>query len=109
MSWHVEGTYFENCNCDFECPCTVTPGQPATGDRCTFLVAFNIQRGEIEGVAVGGHAVARLAETPKQMGDGNWRAVWTIDYQASKQSFLKPTALLTGHPGQPTPYHLPPI
>src|SRR5260370_668700 len=40
MSWHVEGTYFENCNCDFECPCTITPGQPATGDRCTFLVAF---------------------------------------------------------------------
>src|SRR6266851_2438832 len=70
MSWHVEGTYFENCNCDFACPCTVTPGEPATGDRCTFLVAFNIQRGEIEGVDVGGRAVAWLAETPKKIGDG---------------------------------------
>jgi len=86
MSWHVEGTYFENCNCDFACPCTVTPGQPATGDRCTFLVAFNIQRGEIEGVDVGGRAVAWLAETPKKMGDGNWRVGWIIDDQASKES-----------------------
>src|SRR5207248_10260065 len=24
MSWTVEGTYFENCNCDFACPCAVT-------------------------------------------------------------------------------------
>ncbi len=101
MSWHVEGTYFENCNCDFACPCTVTPGEPATGDRCTFLVAFNIQRGEIEGVDVGGRAVAWLAETPKKMGDGNWRVGWIIDDQASKEQFDNLSALFTGKLGGP--------
>ncbi|TMG42354.1 MAG: VldV, partial [Chloroflexi bacterium] len=31
MSWSVEGTYFENCNCDFACPCLVTSfAAPAT-------------------------------------------------------------------------------
>src|SRR5260370_16470653 len=101
MGWNVEGPYFENCNRDFECPCTITPGQPATGDRCTFLVAFNIQRGEIEGVDVGGHAFAWLAETPKKMGDGNWRVGWIIDDKASKEQFEKLSALFTAKWGGP--------
>jgi hypothetical protein len=35
MAWKLEGTYFENCNCDWVCPCSVTSfALPATGDRC---------------------------------------------------------------------------
>ena len=50
MSWTVEGTYFENCNCDFACPCTVTSfAAPATQDRCQVVLAYHIQRGEIDG------------------------------------------------------------
>src|SRR5207249_7229139 len=37
MSWTVEGTYFENCNCDFACPCTITsfasPGTERSEER----------------------------------------------------------------------------
>ena len=101
MSWHVEGTYFENCNCDFSCPCTITPGKPATGDRCTFLVVFNIQRGEIDGVDVSGRAVAWLAETPKKMGEGNWKTGWIIDDQAWRDQVEKLSALFTGKLGGP--------
>ena len=101
MSWNVEGTYFENCNCDFACPCTITPGKPATGDRCTFLMAFKILRGEIEGVDVGGCAVAMLGEAPKKMGDGNWRVGWIIGDQASKAQVDKLTAVFTGRLGGP--------
>src|SRR5436305_1206320 len=42
MSWSVEGTYFENCNCDFACPCLVTSfAAPATQDRCTLVLAYH--------------------------------------------------------------------
>src|SRR5205085_8582377 len=45
MSWTVEGTYFENCNCDFACPCTVTSfGSPGTEKRCQVVLAYHIQR-----------------------------------------------------------------
>ena len=34
MAWKLEGTYFENCNCDWVCPCTVTSfASPATAAR----------------------------------------------------------------------------
>lgn len=32
MSWSLEGAYFENCNCDFACHCTVTTF--ASGASC---------------------------------------------------------------------------
>lgn len=101
MSWHIEGTYFENCNCEFACPCTVTPGKLATGERCTFLLVFNIERGEIEGVDVSGRAVAFAAETPKNMGDGNWKIGWIVDDQASGEQVDKLTAVFTGKLGGP--------
>ncbi|TMG06888.1 MAG: DUF1326 domain-containing protein, partial [Chloroflexi bacterium] len=48
MSWTVEGTYFENCNCDFACPCSVTSfGSPATQDRCQVVLAYHIEKGQI--------------------------------------------------------------
>ncbi|TME94183.1 MAG: DUF1326 domain-containing protein, partial [Chloroflexi bacterium] len=49
MSWTVEGTYFENCNCDFACPCSVTSfAAPGTEDRCQVVLAYHIQRGQID-------------------------------------------------------------
>ena len=61
MPWHVEGTYFENCNCDMVCPCS-TSGltAPADNERCNVALAFHVETGEVNGVDVGGHhAVTR--------------------------------------------------
>ena len=42
MSWKVEGTYFENCNCRWVCPCTVSSlTMPATQERLVlFLLGY---------------------------------------------------------------------
>ena len=41
MSWHVKGTYFENCSCDSVCPCTTSVlSRPADTERCS---AFGIE------------------------------------------------------------------
>lgn len=50
MAWRLNGTYFEACNCDVACPCTITSLQmPATHERCNAMLAFHVDDGEIEG------------------------------------------------------------
>jgi hypothetical protein len=102
MAWKLQGTYFENCNCDFACPCTVTSlTAGATYDRCQVILAFHLDSGEIDGVDVGGLSVAVVADTPKQMTDGNWRLGAIIDDKASKEQHDKLVGVFSGQMGGP--------
>ena len=102
MSWSVEGTYFENCNCNFACPCTVTSfGSPATQDRCQVILNYHIQKGEIDGVDVSGHSVSVVADAPAKMLDGNWRVGVIIDDKASKEQADKLAGVFSGQMGGP--------
>ena len=102
MAWTVEGTYFENCNCDFACPCTVTSfAAPGTEDRCQVVLVYHIQRGQIDGVDVSGHSVAVVADAPAKMLDGNWRVGLIIDDKASKEQADKLGGVFGGSMGGP--------
>lgn len=80
VAWNIEGTYFENCSCDAVCPCTWSSlAQPATHDFCKFLITIHIDSGAIEGTDVAGRTFAILAQTPKQMTDGNWKVGLFVD------------------------------
>jgi len=102
MSWTVEGTYFENCNCDFACPCSVTSfGSPATQDRCQVILNFHVAKGEIDGVDVSGHSVSVVADALAKMLDGNWRVGLIIDDKASKEQADKLAGVFSGATGGP--------
>jgi len=102
MSWTLEGTYFENCNCDFACPCSVTSfGSPATQDRCQVILNYHVEKGEIDGVDVSGHSVSVVADAPAKMLDGNWRVGLIIDDQASKEQADKLAGVFSGATGGP--------
>ena len=102
MSWKVEGTYFENCNCDFACPCSVTTFvSPGTEDRCQVILAYHVTRGTVDGVDVSGHSVALVADAPPQMTDGNWRVGLIIDDKASKEQADKLAGVFSGQMGGP--------
>jgi hypothetical protein len=102
MSWNVEGTYFENCNCTFACPCSVTTfASPGTEDRCQVVLAFHVTRGTIDGVDVAGHSVAVVADAPARMLDGNWRVGLIIDDKASKEQADKLAGVFSGQMGGP--------
>ena len=102
MSWNVEGTYFENCNCTFACPCSVTSFvTPATQERCQVVLAFHIARGKIDGTDVSGHTVAVVADAPAQMTSGNWRVGLIIDDKASKEQVEKLAGVFSGQSGGP--------
>jgi hypothetical protein len=102
MSWTVEGTYFENCNCTFACPCSVTSfATEATQDRCQVVLAYHVQKGQIDGVDVSGHSVAVVADAPGKMLDGNWRVGLIIDSKASKEQADKLAGVFSGQMGGP--------
>jgi hypothetical protein len=102
MAWKLEGTYFENCNCDWVCPCTVTSfASPSTGDRCQVILNYHVRRGEVDGVDVSGRSVSIVADSPKRMLDGGWRVGVIIDDKASKEQADKLTAVFAGQVGGP--------
>jgi len=102
MAWKLEGTYFENCNCDWVCPCTVTSfAALSTGDRCTVILNYHIGRGEVDGVEMSGRSVSIVADSPKRMLDGGWRVGLIIDDKASKEQADKLTAVFAGKVGGP--------
>ncbi|MFE4228899.1 DUF1326 domain-containing protein [Arthrobacter sp. NPDC056886] len=102
MPWHVEGTYFENCNCDMICPCTAT-GQtaPADNDRCNVALAFHVETGEVNGVDVGGLTVCVLADTPALMSEGGWKVGLLMDAAASAEQAEALGAVFGGQLGGP--------
>lgn len=102
MSWRLDGTYFENCSCDMVCPCT-TSGltMPADQDRCRVVLAFHVDRGEVDGLDVSDKTVVVVADTPPVMADGNWRVGVVMDATASAEQAAGLGAIFGGQAGGP--------
>ena len=101
MAWKLDGTYFENCSCDFSCPCVLSLDSGADYDRCEVLLVFHIQAGEVDGVDVSGLGVALVVDTPKVMSEGNWRVGVVIDSAASDEQAEKLGGVYSGGLGGP--------
>ena len=102
MAWSLEGTYFENCSCDTICPCTWSGlTAAATNDRCYAMLAFHIDRGDIEGVDVSGLTFAMVVDSPPVMGDGGWKLGVVMDGAATDQQAGALGRVLVGELGGP--------
>jgi hypothetical protein len=102
MAWRMQGTYFENCNCDMVCHCT-TSGLTASGDydRCHLALAFHVDSGDVDGVDVSGLTVAVFVDAPPVMGEGNWRVGMLMDAAASQEQAEALGAVFSGQRGGP--------
>jgi hypothetical protein len=102
MAYRLEGTYFENCNCDVACPCgTTNLVLPATNERCNFLMAFRVGAGDVEGVDVSGATFAVVGDTPGQMSDGGWRVGMLFDDGTSEEQRDALMRVVSGQLGGP--------
>ncbi|MDR0358477.1 MAG: DUF1326 domain-containing protein [bacterium] len=102
MPWKIEGTYFENCNCEWVCPCTVTSlTAPATQDRCQVVLVYHVGQGSVDGVDVSGLSVAVVADTPRMMTDGNWNVGLILNEQATQQQADALAGVFSGQLGGP--------
>ncbi|MFI5313650.1 MAG: DUF1326 domain-containing protein, partial [Candidatus Dormibacteria bacterium] len=57
--------------------------------------------GEIEGADVGGLTVAVVADTPRQMTDGNWNLGLIVDAKASEEQADRLSGVFSGQKGGP--------
>jgi len=90
MSWHVQGTFFESCNCEAVCPCFFL-GPPTEGE-CTSLIAWHIDDGKDGEVVLDGLNVAAAVYSPGPMPTTEWRLALYLDERASdaqKQSLMR--------------------
>ena len=102
MAWRLDGTYFENCSCDMVCPCT-TSGLTRPGDqeRCRVVLAFHVDRGEVDGLDVSDRSVVVVADAPQVMAEGNWRLGLVMDAAASPEQAAGLGAVFGGQAGGP--------
>lgn len=101
MSWNVEGTYFETCNCEAVCPCTASLALGAHNDRCRVILVFHVTEGAVEGTNVNGLTVAVVIDSPKVMSEGDWRLGLLVDAAASDEQAGKLAAVFGGELGGP--------
>lgn len=102
MGWTMEGTYFENCSCDAICPCTWSAfAARATHDRCFAMLAFHVDRGDVEGVDVSGLTFALVIDSPPTMSDGGWKLGVVLDGAATDDQAAALGRVLGGELGGP--------
>ena len=100
-TWQVQGQYYENCSCDYVCPCL--PAQMAvkpTQGSCTFAMAFQIERGYFGNVALDGLGFVLLGYTPEEMGKGNWSVGVIVDERATPEQRDAIAGIASGSSGQ---------
>lgn len=101
-AWEVQGQYYENCSCDYVCPCV--PGQMTvrpTKGSCTFAMGFQIERGRHGDVVLDGLGFIVVGYTPEEMGKGNWSVGVVVDERATQEQRDAITGIASGQAGGP--------
>lgn len=90
--WHMQGTEFTNCNCDWGCPCQFN-GSPSRG-HCRALSFVQIERGHFDNVELDGLRWGILAAWPGPIhhGDGTLQAIIDQRADAKQQAALEAIA-----------------
>lgn len=97
MSWNLEGTYMETCNCATACPC-VFLSDPTEGE-CGVLVGWHIDKGNDGGVSLDGLNVAFAVYSPGNMATNKWRVAVYLDDRASEEQRGALTRIFGGQAG----------
>lgn len=98
MAWQITAKYYEACNCALGCPCNMS-GFPTHGN-CEGVVAFQVVKGERDGVDLSGAKVAEGVKWPGAIHEGNGAAAVIIDATDEQRDALLPI-LTAEDPGLP--------
>ena len=99
MSWQLTGRSMELCSCKMLCPCWLGPeGTPDEG-WCGGALGFDIQRGNSDGIDLGGTKIALTAEWPGNFFGGQGTARLYIGDNASAEQRRELEAIFSGKKG----------
>ncbi len=99
MSYHLEGSLLEVCNCNILCPCWV--GQDPDRGTCDAAQAWRIDRGTIDGLDVSGRIIALINHIPGNVLAGNWTVVFFVDDGSTAEQQEAMLSAWTGQKGGP--------
>ena len=102
MSWHIEGDYFESCNCEAICPCRMVGGVPggrSTYGICMGVLSWLVREGHADGVDLGGLAAAFVIRYDDDEPGSPWSFVVHVDERGSEEQRAALAAILTGKLG----------
>jgi hypothetical protein len=97
MSWSVQGTYIEACNCEVACPC-VFLSPPTEGD-CKVVIGWHIDKGRHGDTVLDGLNAAMIAFAPDHMMKGQWKVALYLDKRADAQQQAALQGVFSGADG----------
>jgi hypothetical protein len=99
VSWHLNGTSLEACNCDPICPCRRIDGAPGgrsqTGE-CTGALSWRIEQGVMDRVDVSGLAVVMVIWYSDDQEGSPWSWVLHLDERGDQHQRAALEAVFTG-------------
>jgi hypothetical protein len=99
MSYSLEGSLLEVCDCNVLCPCWI--GENPDNGTCQSALAYQIDQGTIDGVDVSGLTYAIAAFIPGNVLAGDFRVIRYIDDRASAAQEAALWAAFRGEKGGP--------
>jgi hypothetical protein len=98
MTYEIEGRLLEVCTCNVLCPCWV--GEDPDYKTCDTTIAWGIEKGTVDGVAVDDLVFAVSAHIPKNILEPrSWTAVVFVDDRATEAQQDALVRLFTGQLG----------
>ena len=101
-SWHIDGEYFESCNCEVLCPCLLVRPQVApTEGHCDVVMAMRVDSGKYGQVDLSGLTAVLAIYTPGIMSHGNWTVAPYLDERANPAQRDALEKIITAQAGGP--------
>jgi hypothetical protein len=110
MSWHIEGSYFESCNCDAICPCRRIDGVAggrSTHGICMGVLSWLIASGAVDDVDLAGVAVGMAVRYSDDEEGSPWSWILYVDQIATAQQAAAVEAIFKGELGGDALNHFP--
>lgn len=98
-SWHLRGTGYEFCNCDFGCGCNFGGFPNSKDGSCRALVGMHIKDGACGDVKLAGLKCAAALVWPKAIHEGNGKCVFMVEPATTDQQIGALSQIFTGQLG----------
>jgi hypothetical protein len=99
MGYQLEGKLLEVCDCNVLCPCWI--GENPDNGTCDAVLAYHIDKGNIDGTDVAGLTIGILGFIPVNVLQGNWKVAVFVDDKASPKQQEAMLNAWTGKLGGP--------
>lgn len=88
MTWEVQGSYYEACNCDAVCPCRRhgdRQGGRSTYQTCDFVLSWIIEGGHVDGRDLSGLSTVMVGSYCDDEQGSPWRVALFVDQNADAE------------------------